>query len=160
MAHKGKRYKLWVRRDLATTVLNYNDAYPEAYILGFTGVSSAFFQLERINGGLIYNTRKDSSIRRLWLGNDTTGPGIQLRTSVEVTDDPPGLPVKFTWTVFVGQIFRILEVQCETTPETSGYESFHNNTVPTVTIQDSRIDIDMINFRCGCTAARYDRYDP
>lgn len=72
MAHKGKLYKLWFRRDAAWNVNNYRQAFPEAYSLTFhNGPSSARYAVADL--GTVLGVNLNKTYTRVWTSEPVGG---------------------------------------------------------------------------------------
>lgn len=160
MAHVGKFYKLWFRRDLAVSLNNYKFAYPEAFVLTISGISSTFFQLHGIDDSLLVNTRRDSTTIREWVGPNTTPPPVKVQPIVEVTDTNWGDEREFHFRLEVSLGFRVLDFKCVSEVPQLRYGTWQARFVTDVIVLDSRINYTPGNFFIKVEAADWSRYNP
>src|SRR4051794_6679686 len=87
MAHVGKRYKLWFRRDLSLNQQNVN-GWPEAYNCQVSGIRGTFMGSAGILTGLALNTNKDPGDTREWTQGPVPLLGRMFTTVFKILGNP------------------------------------------------------------------------
>lgn len=158
MPHVGRFYKLWFRRDLAVHTNDYKFAYPEAYLTGFTGITSDLFKPQlKVNNVLAINTRKDSTIIRKW-ESELQGPGIELMCEIEFVNDPNDSQFVFHYRWRLDNSFRILDLLCKTIPLGGDYSGGFQIFQPDIIVKDNAIQINFETLAIKINAATWEDY--
>lgn len=161
MAHKGKVFKKWIRRDLALSDDWRVGQYPEAFIANVDMFTSTLFPMEKLNDQLLYNLRADSSTTREWTADTPAGPGFRLRGRLIIESEDWGNELQFRYQVLVEFDFRILDVIMTTERPSQRYSRWRARRVDEVIIKDTRIDIlPPFSGECDFVYAPYARYNP
>lgn len=160
MAHIGRLYKLWFRRDFTLNGRFHDRGYPEAYVLGFRGISSEFWRLDRLQlGQLLINKAKEPGILRRW-DMELTHSFPRIRAQIEVLGDPTTLQPIIAFRVFNSSTFRILDLRYQMRMFDFDYQSFQSGVAPEIVVKDTSITIDPDNNLVGCNAADWASYNP
>lgn len=86
MAHKGKHYKLWFRRDWSVQLNNYEWAFPEAFEVTENIIRWDGHEIDALERVLGLNLSTGHDAKRLWRSDPVFGPGANFRWEMEVTD--------------------------------------------------------------------------
>lgn len=160
MAHKGRDYKLWFRRDF-WNVRNYRDAAPEAYhVRTLAGVSSSFWNLNPVVNNLAYNTRVDDSAVRQWTSDKAGSTNNPVRWRFIVEDETWEDPKVCRFQILVNADFRIFDIRIEAFNRTSVPREWFFRRRAEVLIRDTGILFTESSFELDVVYTGYDRYNP
>jgi len=161
MAHKGKLYKLWFRRDAAWELNNYQFAYPECYRIYYHDlIFSARYAVSQISQVMGVNLSKE--YLRSWRSPTYGGIFDNVYWILSITS-PPNEPVdegRFAiWhsAVIDTPLFDATYRTVQTLPQ---YENFSFQQLKQLHYLSPDISVDPETFKIFFTAARYDRYNP
>lgn len=161
MAHKGKLYKLWFRRDAAFNLNNFKFGYPEAFQAFNTNqIFSPKWAVALWQSVLGVNVSTD--LVRKWTSDPVGGFFNNAYWSVEVTSPPAEkiTEIDFRMTheaiVDVPLIHFIMEAQ----QPILDYGSIFADRIKEVRWLDPDIFIELNNFQFTLEAAGYGIYNP
>lgn len=139
---------------------NYSRGYPEAYNVGFVGITSDFWRLDRFSDGVqLLNKAKDAGDVRKW-DNALSTSLPRLRFEVEVLGSPMLKKPKVAFRIFNSSTFRILDLEYQMREFDFTYEGFKSGVQPDIIVKDSGITIDPNDNAVAAIAAVWDSYNP
>ncbi len=147
MAHKGRDFKVWFRRDLSVSVDRNEEYFPETFILdSWTGFSTEDFNFDGVEGQQLINERKDSTTIREWVGHLTSSPPIRVKPHFEVVDIRWGKEVTFRFQLTLSNTFRVLDFYCTSEVPQLRYVQWQSRAVDRFDVKDTRIDFNPSGF--------------
>lgn len=159
MAHKGKHYKLWFRRDFSN-VGNYAEGFPEAYVCNVTGVAFDGSAIPMFDDRLWFNAQTGHTATRTWsCPNDHPGPG-RTRGEIQVISDVHVPPETYNLRVYRNDALLILDLIFPK-DNTTGYEriQWRQSRGYTIVSKDPRVTVSTIGGG-SWLYADYTRHDP
>lgn len=160
MAHKGKNYKVWFRRDVSN-VSNYKDGYAEGYFLrDMTGVDGSPWFPRRLIKEVGVNLEKEIPPFPTWTMPHELPIGAPLRWRFIPEDWLERSVNTFRFQILVTFDFRILDIRCRREFNGQGYDRYSSRVVTDVIVKDSAITLTPAAFYISLDYADYSRYNP
>lgn len=161
MAHKGRYWKLWFRRDAAWFLNVYTYAYPEAYyVTGRDPVVSLRWRVSEsldLNG---LNLSKDYD--RRWTSAPFGGVFDNAYWSIELLGPPDGLidgaRLRIKHSALIDT--PLVDITYDASQSVFGFENFFLHTWRTVHFISPDVTFPENRFRLTVGAATYARYNP
>jgi len=161
MAHKGKIWRLWFRRDAAWSENNYTLAFPEAFYCSFqSGIFSRRYAVSLFPTVNAINLHKDYV--RTWESERVGGIFDNVFWRFEIPVAPNAVIDRVRFSIWHGAListplydatYRILGALGE-------YGNFQMISVETLHFLSVDVTVDPYPLRLNIQAAQYDRYNP
>jgi hypothetical protein len=161
MAHKGRRYKLWFRRDAAWNLNDYNYGYPEAYYMRFRSpMVSTRWDLHSLSDATAVNLNK--TYTRVWTTPPIGGVFDNTYWSIELLGPPDtyALELRFRLKHAALVDLPLFDATYPINQQVFGYELILADTWTTLHFLSPDISLPNNKFFMDIESAGYLRYNP
>jgi len=161
MAHVGKHYKLWFRRDAAWQLNNYAFAYPEAYWLFQHGtILSNRYDFGSLDLRYAINLKK--TYDREWVSEPYGGFFDNTYWKVAIESEPDEIFTQFRFSIWHNAIipFPVFSASYRTNESSPLYYNFQGGAMVQLHFLSPDVQVDPLRFAPWLFAARWDRYNP
>lgn len=161
MAHKGKHYKLWFRRDCNLLLNNNRMGWPEAYkIVAMGPMLSARYAINALPAELLINTNKTFDLT--WTSPVVGGFFDNVRMTVELPLEfsvgSPGIKIRIVHTAIINT--PIFSAEYTVGFPFGNYPAWRTNQLHHLSFLSPDITLNPDTFQLHIAAATYAFYDP
>lgn len=159
MAHTGRNYKLWFRRDAAWELQNYAFAYPEAYYCYSHGlISSSRYNVEVIGYENAINLNK--GYRRIWTSAPSGNIFDNAYWQIETVSQPDEYFDRFRLSIWHSAIIDtpLFDATYKLNESSPVYYNFQGGAMLQLHYLSPDVNVDPDRFAPWIKAARWDRY--
>jgi len=161
MAHRGKHWKLWFRRDANWNLNNYAEGYPEAYFIRSRDfISSPRYAVSLIDTVVAVNVNK--TYDRTWTSAPVGGFFDNVYWIVEMFGRPDESVSTAKFSLWHNAVVDtpLFSATYKCSQVVLGYESLFLSGLVQLHFLSADINVDPVSFRVFIQAARYGRYNP
>lgn len=161
MAHTGREYKLWFRRDAAWDINNYTYAYPEAYYVYFSGqIASRDYDLSSIRSENAVNLHK--LYDRTWVSRITGTVEDNTFWVLQFTNAPDEKLDRLRIAVWHAALIDtpLFDATYRLNESEPVYYNMQGGAMLQLHFLSEKIFVDPVRFQPWIKAARWDRYQP